>query len=143
MGAQPLYRLSMQVAQSGTPATPNPPYDWVPPSYWYDNQEFDQAGSHFGAKKANEPMHALYGYDTHTVTLDNLTNATEAGLSVQSKVCALDEQSAGPIALGAQAPANDVLTPRIPATTPPPAHRRLLPACGPAAREQRRRPRAR
>jgi exo-1,4-beta-D-glucosaminidase len=67
----------------------------------------------------------LYAYDSNTVTLDNLTNTTEAGLSVQSKVYALDgqlldQQSAGPIALGAQALASDVLTPRIPAATTPP-----------------------
>lgn len=97
------------------------------PSLLWDlyNQEFDQAGSYFGAKKANEPVHALYAYDTNTVTLDNLSNATESGLSVQSKVYALDgqlldAQSAGPIALGAQGLATDVLSPRIPAATTPP-----------------------
>jgi len=93
------------------------------------NQEFDQAGSYFGAKQANEPLHALYAYDSDTVTLDNLTNTTQSGLSVQSKVYALDgrlldDQSAGGITLGAQAVANDVITPKLPpATAPPtPAH---------------------
>jgi len=36
------------------------------------NQDTDQAGSYFGAKKANEPLHALYAYDSGTVALDNL-----------------------------------------------------------------------
>ena len=36
------------------------------------NQDGDQAGSFFGAKKANEGLHVLYGYDNHTVTVDNL-----------------------------------------------------------------------
>jgi exo-1,4-beta-D-glucosaminidase len=97
------------------------------PSLLWDlyNQEFDQAGSYFGAKQANQPVHALYAYDTNTVTLDNLTDATESGLSVRAKVYALDgqlldEQSAGPITLGAQALATDVLAPRIPAVTTPP-----------------------
>ncbi len=89
------------------------------------NQEFDQAGSYFGAQQANQSLHALYAYDNDTVTLDNLTNATASGLSVRAKVYALDgqlldEQSAGPIALGAQAVANDVIKPRIPAATSPP-----------------------
>jgi exo-1,4-beta-D-glucosaminidase len=90
------------------------------------NQEFDQAGSYFGAQQANQPLHALYAYDNDTVTLDNLTDTTASGLSVQAKVYALDgqlldEQSAGPITLGAQAVANDVIAPRIPAATSPPA----------------------
>jgi exo-1,4-beta-D-glucosaminidase len=89
------------------------------------NQEFDQAGSYFGAQQANQSLHALYAYDNDTVTLDNLTNATASGLSVRAKVYALDgqlldEQSAGPITLGAQAVANDVIKPRIPAATSPP-----------------------
>jgi exo-1,4-beta-D-glucosaminidase len=89
------------------------------------NQEFDEAGSYFGAQQANVPVHALYAYDEHTVTLDNLTNATQSGLSVESKVYALDgqlldDQSAGPITLGSLAVDNGVLTPKIPpATTPP------------------------
>jgi exo-1,4-beta-D-glucosaminidase len=89
------------------------------------NQEFDEAGSYFGAKQANEPVHALYAYDNNTVTLDNLTNLTQSGLSVQSKVYALDgqlldDQSVGPITLGAQAVDNAVIAPRLPPETIPP-----------------------
>ncbi len=87
------------------------------------NHEFDQAGSYFGAKQANEPVHALYN---NTVTLDNLTNATQSGLSLQSKVYAmdgqlLDDQSVSPITLGAQAVDNAVIAPRLPPETIPPA----------------------
>ncbi len=90
------------------------------------NQELDQAGSYFGAKKANEPVHALFAYDDDTVTLDNLTNATQSGLSVQAKVYALDgqlldEQSAGPITLGAQAVDDAAIAPKLPPETTPPA----------------------
>ena len=37
------------------------------------NHDFDQAGSYFGAKKANEPVHVLYAYDDGTVDVDNLS----------------------------------------------------------------------
>ena len=40
------------------------------------NEEFDQAGSYFGAQEANRPLHVLYAYDTNTVTVDNLTGAS-------------------------------------------------------------------
>ncbi len=43
------------------------------------NQEFDQAGSYFGAQEANRPLHVLYAYDTNTVGVDNLTGASAAG----------------------------------------------------------------
>ena len=46
------------------------------------NHDFDQAGSYFGAKKANEPLHALYAYDTGTVSVDNLSGSAQDGLSV-------------------------------------------------------------
>jgi exo-1,4-beta-D-glucosaminidase len=90
------------------------------------NQEFDEAGSYFGAKKANEPVHALLAYDTDTVTLDNLTNETQSGLSVESKVYALDgqlldDQSAGPVTLDAQGLDTGTIAPRLPAATTPPA----------------------
>ncbi len=90
------------------------------------NQEFDQAGSYFGAKEANEPLHALFAYDTRTVTLDNLSGVTQSGLTVQANVYSLDgqlldRQSAGPIALGAQGVATNVIAPQLPAETRPPA----------------------
>jgi exo-1,4-beta-D-glucosaminidase len=89
------------------------------------NYDFDQAGSYFGAQKANESLHALYTYDTGTVTLDNLTNTTQSGLSVEAKVYdiagnLLDDQAASGLTLGAQGVLNGVLHPRVPATTTPP-----------------------
>jgi len=89
------------------------------------NNEFDQAGSYFGAKKANEPLHALYAYDSGTVTLDNLTNQTESGVSVRARVYALDgqlldDQSVNGVTLGAQRVLNGVITPKLPSATTPP-----------------------
>ncbi len=93
------------------------------------NQEFDQAGSFFGAKEANVPVHALLAYDTSTVSLDNLSGEAQSGLTVESKVYALDgqlldDQSAGPITLPAQAVDTTVIAPRLPpaSTAPAPAH---------------------
>ncbi|MFL5830385.1 MAG: glycosyl hydrolase 2 galactose-binding domain-containing protein [Solirubrobacteraceae bacterium] len=90
------------------------------------NHDFDQAGSYFGAKKANESVHALYAYDTGTVDLDNISGRTQRGLSVQAKVYdtsgnLLDNHSAGGIALGDQGVRTGVLHPSVPATTTPPA----------------------
>jgi exo-1,4-beta-D-glucosaminidase len=90
------------------------------------NQEFDQAGSYFGAQEANRGLHALYAYDAHSVTLDNSSGATQTGLTVQAKVYALDgqlldDQRVGPITLGPQGLATNVITPKLPAETAPPA----------------------
>jgi exo-1,4-beta-D-glucosaminidase len=97
------------------------------PSLLWDlyNQEFDEAGSYFGAKEANRPVHALLAYDTHTVTLDNLTGARQQGLSVRARVYALDgelldERSAGGIELEPQQVLQNVLTPVLPAATQAP-----------------------
>ena len=68
------------------------------------NYDYDQAGSYFGAKKANESLHVLYTYDDGTVSVDNLTGRTQSGLSVQSKVYSvagqlLDDQTASGISV--------------------------------------------
>ena len=90
------------------------------------NNDGDQAGSYFGAQKANESLHAIYALDNGTVTLDNLGSASQSGLSVQAKVynvagALLDDQTASNITLASQQVANGVLTPRVPAATTPPA----------------------
>src|SRR5439155_1814223 len=54
------------------------------------NNDGDQAGSYFGAKKANERLHALYGYDDGTVTVSNFSGSAARDLSVVSNVYALD-----------------------------------------------------
>jgi exo-1,4-beta-D-glucosaminidase len=83
------------------------------------NQDLDQAGSYFGAKKANEPLHVLYTYDDGTVTVDNLSGAGVSGLSVESNVYdvagnRLDHHTASGISLDSQQVRNDVLTPSVP-----------------------------
>jgi len=85
------------------------------------NSDGDQAGSYFGAQEANRSLHAIYAFDTGTVTLDNLSNTTQAGLSVESKVynlagAVLDDQTASNLSLTSQQVASNVLTPKVPAT---------------------------
>ena len=85
------------------------------------NNDGDQAGSYFGAQEANRSLHAIYALDTGTVTLDNLSNTTQAGLSVESKVynlagTVLDDQTASNISLTSQQVRTGVLTPKVPTT---------------------------
>ncbi|HEV2378137.1 MAG TPA: beta-mannosidase [Streptosporangiaceae bacterium] len=80
----------------------------------------DQAGAYFGTQEANRTLHALYALDNGTVTLDNLSNTSQAGLSVESKVynlagAVLDDQTASNITLAGQHVQNNVLTPKVPA----------------------------
>ena len=88
------------------------------------NHDFDQAGSYFGAKKANESLHALYAYDDGSVAVDNLGARTERGLSLQANVYALDgrlldHKARSGITLKSQGIATNVLHPAVPATTKP------------------------
>jgi exo-1,4-beta-D-glucosaminidase len=81
----------------------------------------DQAGSYFGVQEANRTLHALYALDNGTVTLDNLSNTSQAGLSVESKVynlagTVLDDQTSGTITLASQQVDNSVVTPKVPTT---------------------------
>jgi exo-1,4-beta-D-glucosaminidase len=85
------------------------------------NNDGDQAGSYFGAQEANRTLHAIYALDNGTVTVDNLGNATQAGLSVEAKVynlagTVLDDQTASNISLTSQQVRTGVLTPRVPAS---------------------------
>ena len=89
------------------------------------NYDSDQAGSYFGAKKANEPLHALYAYDTGTVAVDNLGPASRGDLSVEAKVYdiagnVLSDQTATGITVGPQGVATGLLHPVVPAATTPP-----------------------
>ncbi len=90
------------------------------------NNDGDQAGSYFGAQKANKALHVIYALDNGTVTLDNLGGPAQSGLSVESKVYSLagtllDDQQASNITLASQQVASSVLTPKVPAVTVPPA----------------------
>ena len=87
------------------------------------NSDGDQAGSYFGTQEANRTLHALYALDNGTVTLDNLSNNAQSGLSVESKVYSLagsklDDQTASNITLASQQVLNNVLAPKVPAGTP-------------------------
>jgi hypothetical protein len=95
------------------------------------NTDYDTNGGFFGAKKANETLHALYVYDNsansdnNSVTLDNLSGTTQSGLSIESKVYSfsgkvLDDQTASEITLPSQGVMNEVLRPNVPAATTPP-----------------------
>ncbi len=89
------------------------------------NNDGDQAGSYFGAQKANEKLHVLYALDNGTVTIDNLGGASQPGLSVEAKVynlagSLLDDQQASNLTLASQQVANGVMTPKVPAATTPP-----------------------
>lgn len=48
------------------------------------------AGAYFGAKKANEPVHIQYSYDTHAIMLVNQTSTREHGLNASIRVRNLD-----------------------------------------------------
>jgi exo-1,4-beta-D-glucosaminidase len=90
------------------------------------NHDYDQAGSYFGAKKANEPLHVLYTYDDGTVSVDNLAGWAQHGLSVEAKVYGvdgklLDDQTTNGISVDSQGVAKGLLTPHVPAATQPPA----------------------
>jgi exo-1,4-beta-D-glucosaminidase len=89
------------------------------------NEEYDEAGSFFGAKEANRAVHALFAYDTGAVTLDNLTAETQGPLTLTARVYSLegkllDEQSTGAITLAAQQVQTGVLDPKLPPETHPP-----------------------
>ncbi len=90
------------------------------------NNDGDQSGSYFGAQEANRALHASYDLAGGTVTLDNLSNTTQSGLSVEAKVynlagTVLDDQTASNLSLASQQVRNNVLAPQVPAATAPPA----------------------
>jgi exo-1,4-beta-D-glucosaminidase len=94
------------------------------------NNDGDQAGSYFGTREANRSLHLLYAIDTGSVTLDNLGGARQSGLSVRARVYdlaghLLDQREASGIALASQQVINNVLRPRVPAATVPPARARV------------------
>ncbi len=89
------------------------------------NQDYDQAGSYFGAKKANEALHVLYTYDDGTVSVDNLAGWAQDGLSVEARVygvngALLDDQTANGVSVAGQGVARGLLHPSVPAATAPP-----------------------
>jgi exo-1,4-beta-D-glucosaminidase len=62
-----------------------------PSLHWHLYDYFmNPAGAYFGAKKANEPLHIQYAYDTHAIVLVNQTSAAEHGLQAHIRVRNLD-----------------------------------------------------
>jgi exo-1,4-beta-D-glucosaminidase len=89
------------------------------------NYDFDQAGSFFGAKKANETLHVLYAYDNGSVALDNLGPTKQRGLTAEANVYSLDgklldHKSRSGISLASQEVVTGILHPKVPAATQPP-----------------------
>ncbi len=72
-------------------------------------------------QEANRTLHALYALDNGTVTLDNLSNTTQSGLTVEAKVYNLagtvtNDQTSATETLASQQVLNNVLTPVVPTT---------------------------
>lgn len=62
-----------------------------PSLHWHLYDYFlNPAGAYFGAKKANEPLHIQYSYDTRAIVLVNQTARRERGLSARIRVRTLD-----------------------------------------------------
>ncbi|SDZ35612.1 Glycosyl hydrolases family 2 [Amycolatopsis xylanica] len=55
--------------------------------YGYD---FDQSGTYFGAKMANEPVHIMYAYDDGSVKVANLTGRPQSDLHATAQIIDLD-----------------------------------------------------
>jgi exo-1,4-beta-D-glucosaminidase len=79
----------------------------------------DQSGAYFGTQEANRTLHAVYALDNGTVTLDNLSNTAQSGLSVEAKVYGLsgsllDDKTSGNVTLTSQQVLTNVLKPTVP-----------------------------
>jgi exo-1,4-beta-D-glucosaminidase len=62
-----------------------------PSLHWHLYDYFlNPAGAYFGAKKANEPVHIQYSYDTRAIVLVNQTPTEERGLQASIRVRNLD-----------------------------------------------------
>ncbi|MEO9079481.1 MAG: sugar-binding domain-containing protein, partial [Rhodanobacter sp.] len=62
-----------------------------PSLHWHLYDYFmNPAGAYFGAKKANEPVHIQYSYDTRAIVLVNQTLTDEHGLQANVRVRNLD-----------------------------------------------------
>ncbi len=90
------------------------------------NNDYDQAGSYFGAQEANRPLHVIYAYGAGTASVANLTGVPVSGLSVQSRVFSvagklLDDKTAAGVTVASGRVRENVLRPAVPAATKPPA----------------------
>ena len=85
------------------------------------NNDYDQAGSFFGVQAADQALHSIYTLDAKSVTLDNLSGTTQAGVTVESKVYdtsgnLLDDQTSATYSLPSQKVVNSILTPKVQTT---------------------------
>jgi exo-1,4-beta-D-glucosaminidase len=90
------------------------------------NNDYDQAGSYFGAQEANKPLHVLYAYGAGTVSVANLSGAPVSGLSVQSRVFSvagklLNDATASGVTVRSGKVRENLLRPAVPAASHPPA----------------------
>ncbi len=62
------------------------------PSTWWHLYDYylRPGGAYFGAKKALEPVHAIYAYDDRGVVLVNTTHEARPGLTVSARIVNLD-----------------------------------------------------
>jgi exo-1,4-beta-D-glucosaminidase len=89
------------------------------------NNDYDQAGSYFGAQEANHPLHAIYRYDDGSVSIDNLTGTAARGVTVQARVFdvaghLLSDQTSNGRTVAGDGVNSGVLHPSVPAATTPP-----------------------
>jgi exo-1,4-beta-D-glucosaminidase len=94
------------------------------------NSDYDESGTYFGAAEANRTLHALYAYDTGTVTVDNLSRSAASGLTVETREYdlaghVLDDRTSATLSLASQQVRTDVLDPPTPPSTSPPVPARL------------------
>ncbi|MFB7506948.1 glycoside hydrolase family 2 protein [Streptomyces broussonetiae] len=57
---------------------------WTSLHWQLTDRYLDQGGAHFGAKKANEPLHIQYGYDDRSVAVVNNRHDTASGLTARA-----------------------------------------------------------
>jgi exo-1,4-beta-D-glucosaminidase len=95
----------------------------MPSLLWnFYNYDYDQAGTYFGARKANKALHVYYAYaapeadlGNRTVGVSNLTGRTQNGLSVTARTYdmqgnVLTTQHAPDLALASQGVRNQILS---------------------------------
>jgi exo-1,4-beta-D-glucosaminidase len=63
---------------------------WTSLHWQLIDEYLDQAGSYYGVKKADEPLHVQYSYDDGSIVVVNKTTASVSGLTVSAKVYNLD-----------------------------------------------------
>ncbi|MFE4750906.1 exo-beta-D-glucosaminidase [Streptomyces mirabilis] len=56
---------------------------WTSLHWQLMDRYLDQGGAYFGAKKANEPLHVQYSYDTRSVVVVNNRHASASGLTAR------------------------------------------------------------